>query len=66
MKHRSRLSRISWFGSIVSPMLLGCMSYVPSVEDLRRATEPFRVMETNVRGVYGNSDVDSEIFTSFR
>ena len=39
------------------------MEYVPNAEDLRQRFGAFVVDETDLKGVYGNTDVDSVIFT---
>lgn len=41
------------------------MSYVPDDEEIRSAWSPFLFGATHVRGVYGDRDVPSEVF-SFR
>jgi hypothetical protein len=52
---------------MASALLAACdflsMEYIPRADDLRRNHSTFMIAESNLRGVYGNVDVESVIFT---
>ena len=62
IRHAARSSVVVGLLAVAGCGLLG-KGYVPDAEEVRRFHSAFLIEETGIRGVYGNMDVDSVVFT---